>query len=118
MGGSSSNFVTVIVSDDAPRAYPIASDTVLTLTDVLDRTTINVDVLANVFFADGAASDLDLSIVSGYGSSARVTGNKQVAVTITDERQIIPFAVTNPDDTSARSYAFIWVPGFKDACRW
>jgi len=115
MGGSSANFVTVIVSDDAPRAYPVARDTVLTLTDVLDRATINVDVLANVFFADGPVSGLDLSIVSGYGSSARVTAGKQVAVTITDERQIIPFAVTNPDDPSARSYAFIWVPGFKDA---
>ena len=114
-GGTSANFVTVIVSDDAPRAYPVARDTVLSLTDILDRTTINVDVLANVFFADGASSDLDLSIVSGYGSTARVTGGKQIAVTIADERQIIPFAVTNPDDTSARSYAFIWVPGFKDA---
>jgi len=114
-GGTSSNFVTVVVSDDAPRAYPVARDTVLSLTDVLDRTTINVDVLANVFFADGASSDLDLSIVSGYGSTARVTAGKQISVTIADERQIIPFAVTNPDDTSARSYAFIWVPGFKDA---
>ena len=115
VGGSSSNFVSVIVSADAPRAYPVARDTVLTLTDVLDRTTINVDVLANVFFADGAASDLDLSIVAGYADSARVTSNKQIRVTITDERQIIPFAVTNPDDPSARSFAFIWVPGFKDA---
>ena len=115
LGGSSSNFVTVIVSVDAPRAYPVARDTVLTLTDVLDRTTISVDVLANVFFADGPVSDLDLAIVSGYGSSARVTANNQISITITDERQIIPFAVTNPDDTSARSYAFIWVPGFKDA---
>ena len=115
VGGSSSNFVTVIVSQDAPRAYPVARDTVLTLTDVLDRTSINVDVLANVFFADGPVGDLDLSIVSGYGASARVTGGKQIAITITDERQIIPFAVTNPDDPSARSYAFIWVPGFKDA---
>jgi hypothetical protein len=115
VGGSSSNFVTVIVSEDAPRAYPIARDTVLTLTDVLDRTAINVDVLANVFFADGPVSDLDLSIVAGYGASARVTAGKQIAITITDERQIIPFAVTNPDDPTARSYAFIWVPGFKDA---
>jgi hypothetical protein len=114
IGGSSSNFVTVIVSEDAPRAYPVARDTVLSLTDVLDRTTINVDVLANVFFADGPVSGLDLSIVSGYDTTARVTGNKQIAVTIAAERQIIPFAVTNPDDSSARSYAFIWVPGFKD----
>ena len=115
VGGSSANFVTVIVSDDAPLAYPLARDTVLTLTDVLDRTTINVDVLDNVFFADGESRDLDLAIVPGYGGNATVTANKQIRVTIGDERQIIPFAVSHPDDSTARSYAFIWVPGFKDA---
>ena len=115
VGGSSSNFVTVVVSDDAPLAYPLARDTVLTLTDVLDRTAINVDVLDNVFFADGDARDLDLAIVPGYGGSATVTASKEIRVTITDERQIIPFAVSHPDDSSARSYAFIWVPGYKDA---
>ncbi|GAB2461670.1 hypothetical protein HD599_001022 [Conyzicola lurida] len=115
VGGSSSNFVTVVVSSDAPLSYPLARDTVLTLTDVLDRTSIDVDVLANVFFADGDARDLDLSIVSGYGDSAVVTANKSVRVTIGDSRQIIPFAVSRPDDSSAVSYAFIWVPGFDDA---
>jgi len=115
VGGSSSNFVTVVVSDDAPLAYPLARDTVLTLTDVLDRTTINVDVLANVFFADGDSHDLDLGIVPGYGGNATVTANKQIRITIGDERQIIPFAVSHPDDSTARSYAFIWVPGYKDA---
>ena len=115
VGGSSSNFVTVVVRDDAPLAYPLARDTVLTLTDVLDRTTINVDVLDNVFFADGDARDLDLAIVPGYGGSATITARKEIRVTIGDERQIIPFAVSHPDDSTARSYAFIWVPGYKDA---
>jgi len=114
-GGSSSNFVTVVVSAEAPLAYPLARDTVLTLSDVLDRSTITVDVLANVFFADGDASDLDLAIVPGYDGTATVTAGKKVRVTIGDERQIIPFAVSHPDDAGARSYAFIWVPGYKDA---
>jgi hypothetical protein len=115
VGGSSSNFVSVTVSDDAPLAYPIARDTVLTLSDVLDRDSVTVDVLANVFFADGDARDLDLSIVAGYGDSAVVTPTKRITVTIQDERQIIPFAVSHPDDSGARSYAFLWVPGFRDA---
>ena len=114
-GGSSSNFVTVVVSAEAPLAYPLARDTVLTLSDVLDRSSINVDVLANVFFADGNAGDLDLSLLPGYDGTATVTAGKKVRVTIGDERQIIPFAVSHPDDASARSYAFIWVPGYKDA---
>jgi hypothetical protein len=115
VGGSSSNFVSVTVSGDAPLAYPIARDTVLSLSDIVDRDAITVDVLANVFFADGDARDLDLSIVPGYGDSAVVTSTKRIRVTIQDERQIIPFAVSHPDDSSARSYAFIWVPGFRDA---
>jgi len=115
LGGSSSNFVTVIVRADAPLAYPEAADTVLTLSDVLDRSSVDVDVLANVFFADGRARELGLSLVPGYEGSARVTADKRIRVTIRDAGQIIPFAVAHPDSAAVRSYAFVWVPGFSDA---
>lgn len=114
-GGTSSAFITVTVDPDAPRAYPIANDTVLTLSDILGRTSIDVDVLKNVFFADGNASQLGLSIVPGYGSSATATPAKRVHVVIGQKSQIIPFAVANPDDASIVSYAFVWVPGLDDA---
>jgi len=114
-GGTSQNFVSVTVSDDAPLAYPVAADTVLTLSDVLDRETIDVDVLSNVFFADGDSRGLGLSILAGYGESAEVTANKRIRVTIGDESQIIPFAVSHPMDSSVRSFALIWVPGYNDA---
>jgi large repetitive protein len=113
-GGTSSAFIRVRVSDEAPLAYPEASDTVLTLSDILDRDTVDVSVLDRVFFADGAASELDVSVLPGY-SAAEVLPNKQIRVTVGDERQIIPFAVAHPDDSSVRSFAFIWVPGFNDA---
>lgn len=114
-GGTSSNFITVRVSADAPLAYPIANDTVLTLSDVLDRTSIDVDVLKNVFFADGASRSLGLSVLSGYGGTAEVTAEKRIRVSIADASQIIPFVVSHPDDPAIRSYAFLWVPGFDDA---
>jgi len=113
-GGTSSNFISVIVVNDAPLSYPIASDTVLTLSDTLDRDTVDVSVLDRVFFADGPVTDLGVSVLAGY-PSAEVLPNKQIRVTIGDERQIIPFAVSHPDDPGVRSYAFIWVPGFNDA---
>ena len=113
-GGTSSNFIRVKVDPNAPPAYPIARDTVLTLSDILDREQIEVDVLANVFFVDGAVTDLDLSVLSGYSSTAAVTSRKRIAVTITDESQIIPFAVANPDELSAAAFAFVWVPGLAD----
>ncbi|MEO7123114.1 MAG: Ig-like domain-containing protein [Lacisediminihabitans sp.] len=114
-GGTSSAFITVTVDPDAPRAYPVANDTVLALSDVLGRDSIDVDVLKNVFFADGDPSGLGVSIVPGYGSSATVNSSKKVHVVIGQKSQIIPFAVANPDDANIVSYAFIWVPGLEDA---
>ncbi len=114
-GGTSSNFITVVVDPDAPPAYPVARDTVLTLSDIVDRDTINVDVLRNVFFADGDVSSLELSVLTGYGDTASVVRGKRLNITITDTRQIIPFSVANPDDPTIVAYAFVWVPGFNDA---
>jgi len=114
-GGTSTNFVTLTVDPDAPLSFPVANDTVLTLSDVLGRDTIDVDVLANVFFADGDARDLGLSLRSEFGGSAEVTPTKRLRVSVLDASQIIPFRVTHPDDANVYSYAFVWVPGYDDA---
>ena len=63
----------MIVDADAPPVYPVANDTVLTLTDILDRDTIDVDVLRNVFLADGPVSSLTVSLLPGYDADAEVT---------------------------------------------
>ncbi|MHA6695986.1 Ig-like domain-containing protein [Homoserinimonas sp. A520] len=114
-GGTSSNFITVEVDPVAPLAYPVALDTVLTLTDILDREVIDVDVLRNVFFADGDSSALRLGLLAGYRSSAVITDDKRVQVTVENSSQIIPFSVAHPDDPDIVSYAFVWVPGYDDA---
>src|SRR5690606_20137025 len=114
-GGTSSAFIRVTVDPLAPLSRPAASDVVLSVTDVLDRTTIDVSVLDRVFFADGEVGELGVQLVPGYGDSAEVLSNKRVRVTIGDRSQIIPFAVVHPENTSVRSYAFIRVPGYDDA---
>src|SRR5690606_20929792 len=114
-GGTSSNFITVEVDPVAPLAYPVAGDTVLTLTDILDREVVDVDVLQNVFFADGDNSELSLGLLSRFRNSAVITDGNRIQVTVQDSRQIIPFSVTHPDDPSIVSYAFVWVPGYNDA---
>ena len=114
-GGTSSNFITVTVSDEAPLAYPVATDTVLTLADIAGRQSIDVDVLQNVFFADGGSRELGLSVLEGFSDSATVTVDKHVLVTVADSSQIIPFAVSHPADPTIVSYAFIWVPGTNEA---
>jgi hypothetical protein len=114
-GGTSSTFLTVDVSADAPLARPQVSDTVLSLTDILDKTSIDVNVLSNVFFAEGPASDLWLSVQPAFSSVAQVTSDDRVRVKILPQRQVIPFTVAHPDDPNIRSSGFIWVPGTDDA---
>jgi hypothetical protein len=114
-GGSSENFVRVTVSKNAPLARPIADDTVLGLSDILGKDQVNVNVLANVFFADGPVSSLVLQVVPGYTHSAQVTSGKRIRVTIAAKSQIIPFKVSNPDDETISGYAFVRVPGYDDA---
>jgi len=114
-GGTSSNFIRVTVDPDAPLARPSADDTVLSVTDVLDRTSVDVAVLDRVFFADGEVSELGVELVPEFGTSATVLPDKRVRVQIGDRSQIIPFAVVHPDNPQVRAYAFIRVPGYDDA---
>jgi hypothetical protein len=114
-GGTSSNFVTVDVDPKAPLAYPVVQDTVLSVSDVVDRTTVDVPVLDNVFFADGPVSSLGLSLLPGYASGAQVLPDDDIRVKIGEKSQVIPFAVSHPDDPTIRSFGFIRVPGTDDA---
>ncbi len=113
--GTDASFLTVRARDDAPLARPEAVDTVLSLSDVLGEESVDVDVLRNVFLADGDVADLDVSLVDGYDASARVRSDGSVRVVVQDRRQIIPFRVSHPEDHSVHAYAFIWVPGRDDA---
>ena len=114
-GGTSANFVTVKVDPNAPLAYPVVNDTTLSVSDVIGRTSVDVAVLDNVFFADGDVNTLGIALLQGYSGSAQVLPNKKIRVQIGNKSQIIPFSVSHPDDDSIRSYGFIRVPGYDDA---
>ncbi|TFB99809.1 fibronectin type III domain-containing protein [Cryobacterium adonitolivorans] len=114
-GGTGSAFLTVVVAADAPRAHPEADDTRLRLSDVLGRDTVDVDVLARVFFAEGSARDLKLAVLPGYDGAATVTDTAHIRVTVAKTSQIIPFSVSHPQDPGIVAYAFVWVPGTNDA---
>jgi hypothetical protein len=114
-GGTSENFIRVTVSNTAPLARPLADDTVLGLSDILGKQHVDVNVLANVFFADGPVSNLKVQVVPGYSSTAQVTSGKRIRVAVGPRSQIIPFKVTNPEDESLSGYAFVRVPGYDDA---
>lgn len=114
-GGEGSAFVTVTVDSAAPLAWPIVTDSVLNLSDILGRQTVNVDVLSRVFWSDGDPADLTVSVLPGYGSTATVLDSKRIRVAVGERNQIIPFALTHPEDAGIVAYAFIRVPGLEDA---
>jgi hypothetical protein len=114
-GQQASAWLRVRVAADAPAVRPEADYTVLSLTDILDRDSVTVNVLRNVFYAEGDASDLKVSLVPGYGDNATVRADGRIDVRITQKSQIIPFTVALPDDPSVNAQAFIWVPGLQDA---
>jgi len=115
LAGRSQAFVTVTVDPDAPLTPPVARDTVLSLTDILEQESVAVDVLARVFFSEGETADLGLELVPGYESGAVIQPDRRILVEVREERQIIPFQVVHPDDPAVRSTAFVWVPGTDDA---
>ena len=114
-GGVSTAFLTVTVDEDARPLRPEVDDTTLDLQDILHRQSVTVDVLDNVFFAEGTAADLRVGVVDGYGDTARATEDQRIAVRLTDESQVIPFSVARVDHPDIVSYGFIHVPGFDDA---
>lgn len=115
LAGTASNFITVDVATSAPLSRPVLADSVVSLTDILGNSSVDVNVMKNAFFADGPISSLRPSIPRGYGSTAQVISSNTVRVEVTAQSQIIPFQVAHPDDASVVSYAFIWVPGTDDA---
>ena len=120
VAGTSSNFITVDVQEQAPLSPPVIHDAVVSLTDILGHSTVDVDVLAGAFFADGPLALLRPAIVPGYATTATVLpadarGAGVVRVQVEARSQVIPFLVAHPDDPGVVSHAFIWVPGTDDA---
>lgn len=113
--GHASTFLSITASEDAPLARPEASDTVLTLSDILDEDVVDVPVLRNVFLADADVADVVVGLVDGYDRGAEVRRDGSIRVQVEDRRRVIPFSVAHPEDPSIVSYAFIWVPGRDDA---
>ncbi|WP_173922021.1 fibronectin type III domain-containing protein [Agromyces sp. Marseille-P2726] len=113
--GTASAFLRVEAREDAPLARPEAHDTVLSLSDILDKEVVDVEVLRNVFLADDDVADAVVGLVPGYDEGARVRRDGSVRIEVEDRQRIIPFSVSHPDDPENTAHAFIWVPGRDDA---
>ncbi len=105
-GARAMGTVSVQVSEDAPLLAPVARDDVVLPDDVTPSTTeVSIVALENDEDPDGSADDLTVTVDS---PRAVVDAEGVVTVTLTDERQLLTYTVTDQDGLSAK--AFLQVP--------
>ncbi|QAY74454.1 fibronectin type III domain-containing protein [Agromyces protaetiae] len=112
---TASNYVRVVARADAPLVRPEASDTVLGLSDIIGRDTVDADVLRNVFIADADVADARVTLVDPDTVGARVRADGSIRIDVEAKRRIIPFRVSHPDDPTLGAIALVRVPGRDDA---
>ncbi|WP_345184825.1 Ig-like domain-containing protein [Microbacterium panaciterrae] len=109
-GATATAPVQITVAEDVPLVPPIARDDRIQASDVKgDSLQVEVPVLDNDEDPDGTVDDLQLSVDD---PGAKVLPNRTVQVTVTDQRQLIRYTITDQDKQSAS--AFIFVPALSD----
>lgn len=91
--------ITIRVSKDAELRAPVAKDDLVTAAQVNGVPTVTVDVRANDYDPDGSVKQLTVS-TSDAGVS--VVDNR-LAITVTDQRQVVLYRVTDQDGKSAEA---------------
>lgn len=104
-GAEAQAAILVTVDEDVPLMTPVARDDWLRMEDLDGTLTSDLDILVNDEDPDGTAEGLKVVV----GDGATLVGDRKARVTVTDERQLIKYTITDQDDLS--SSAFIFVPG-------
>ncbi|MFB2554193.1 Ig-like domain-containing protein [Herbiconiux liangxiaofengii] len=105
-GAEATGTLLMTVSPDAPLAAPIARDDAVPVADMLDRTTVDVNVRENDDDPDGTIDGL---VVSTADPAATPLSNGNLQIQLLPTSQIITYTVTDQDGLSAS--AFVTVPG-------
>ncbi|MBT2530724.1 fibronectin type III domain-containing protein [Arthrobacter sp. ISL-48] len=98
--------IRVVVDNDVPLQAPIARDDRVTSAQTLGKTAVDVPVLKNDEDPDGVGENLKISTES---ATARPGADGNMIVDLTEQPQLIPYAVEDVD--GQKSTAIIWVPG-------
>lgn len=110
-GLTSTTTVQITVDEDVPLLRPIARDDRVRAEDVAEDGTAEVAVLDNDDDPDGTREALTVAVGTG-GENARVRADGSLRVTLTDERQLISYTVTDGDDQVGT--AVVHVPALND----
>jgi len=103
--------VQITIDEDVPLERPIARDDRVRAENVADDGTAEIPVLDNDDDPDGTKSALAVTLGTG-AASARVLRDGVARITLTDERQLITYTVTDEDEQTAS--AFIHVPALSE----
>ncbi len=103
-GATAVGVVTVTVDENAPLIAPIARDDYVSADAIAGVESVEVPVLDNDLDPDGATQDLVVEV-----EAPAVAKGATVTVPVAAERQILLYAVRDPDGKTAR--AAIVVPG-------
>lgn len=106
-GLTATSTVQITVDEDVPLLRPIARDDRVAAEDVSEDGTADVAVLDNDDDPDGTRDALRIALGVGSGA-ADLRADGTVRVTLTDERQLITYTITDEDDQVGT--AFIHVP--------
>ncbi len=104
-GGVARGSLTVEVTKTAPLLPPVARDDIVDLADIIGKTSVEVDVLANDDDPDGVSEQLAVAAEEG---GVTVAGGK-LTVPVKTERQVLVYSVTDKDQLSGK--AVVIVPG-------
>ncbi|MFC7788284.1 Ig-like domain-containing protein [Microbacterium sp. MAHUQ-60] len=107
-GAEAQAAILVTVDEDVPLMTPVARDDRLRVEDLKDSLTADIDILENDEDPDGTAEGLTVALEDG----ARLVGDRKARVTVTEQRQLIKYTVTDQDDLVAS--AFIFVPAVSE----
>lgn len=102
--------LTLTVDPAAPELAPIARDDRLALADVVGRTEVAIDVLANDEDPDGSRTTLR---VSSDVTGVRVSAAGELVVPVLADAQVVPYTVT--DEQGDTADAFVRLPGVGSA---
>ena len=115
-GGRDSAVLTVTVTADATVQSPVARDVIVPASETINRSSVEVDVLAVAENPSGPMSDLAVSVDPSVADVARVTARGTVVVTLGERARTLPYLLTNTSAAAERlgTYAFITVPALGD----
>src|SRR5690606_37518079 len=82
--------ILVTVDEDVPLMTPIARDDRVRVEDLKNTLTTDLDILGNDEDPDGTADGLKVTVEDG----ARLVGDRKARVTVTEDRQLIRYTIT------------------------